>query len=186
MVPGAGNFCQPKQGRVGSFHPYKNFGLPSKIKGVELFMSELVKFLGVYLNRKLNRKTWMTSVKCAYVSATVIRVLPKIIRWIYSAIVQPMLCYDALVWWIQVHIGVARGMLTHVQRMACLILTGCIRTIHTATIEVLLGLTPVHLYILGEATSSAVSLCQSSRLGSLSDSAYSIFKSGTGQLPLFQ
>lgn len=49
---------------------------------------------------------------------------------------------------------VARVRLTHVKQMACLSITGTIRTTPTGALEVLVDLTQLDLYLLREAASN--------------------------------
>jgi len=46
--------------------------------------------------------------------------------------------YAAVVWWPRVELGVARDMLGRIQCLACLVITGAIRTTPTAAMEVYL------------------------------------------------
>jgi len=56
-----------------------------------------------------------------------------------------MITHAAIVWWPRVELGVA--MLSRVQRLACLAITGAIRTSPTAALEVITGLLPLDIYI---------------------------------------
>ena len=58
-----------------------------------------------------------------------------------------MITHAAVVWWPRVELGVARAMLSRVQRLACLAKTGAIRTTPTAALEVITGLLPLDIYI---------------------------------------
>ena len=58
-----------------------------------------------------------------------------------------MITHAAVVWWPRVELGVARAMLSRVQRLACLAITGAIRTSPTAASEVITGLLPLDIYI---------------------------------------
>ena len=58
-----------------------------------------------------------------------------------------MITHAAVVWWPRVELGVAREMLARVQRLACLAITGAIRTSPTAALEVITGLLPLDIHI---------------------------------------
>ena len=59
-----------------------------------------------------------------------------------------MLMYGAVVWWKRAtDFEAARQKLGHVQRLACLSITGCVRSTPTAALEVLLYLPPLHLVV---------------------------------------
>ena len=71
----------------------------------------------------------------------------RIALWIYTAIIRPMVTHAAVVWWPRVELGVARILLGRLQRLACLAITGAIRTTPTAVMETLVGLTPLDIHI---------------------------------------
>ncbi|KAJ3665505.1 hypothetical protein Zmor_000997 [Zophobas morio] len=58
-----------------------------------------------------------------------------------------MLCYGALVWWPRTRQKTTALQLEHVQRMACLCVTGAMRTTPTSALETLLCLASLNLYI---------------------------------------
>ncbi|XP_074027682.1 uncharacterized protein [Leptinotarsa decemlineata] len=64
-----------------------------------------------------------------------------------------MIAYGSVVWWPKTQQAGAIRRLSGIQRQACLAATGAMRTTPTASLEVLLNLTPLHLYIQGEARS---------------------------------
>jgi hypothetical protein len=66
----------------------------------------------------------------------------KVIYWIYIAVVRPTVTYTAIIWWPRVKLKTSQAELCKLQRVACLGITGAIRTAATAAIEVLLGLPP--------------------------------------------
>jgi hypothetical protein len=65
---------------------------------------------------------------------------PKVIYWIYTAVVRPIITYAATIWWPRVKTRLAE--FSKLQRMACLGITGAMRTAPAAAMEVLLGLPP--------------------------------------------
>jgi len=67
--------------------------------------------------------------------------------WIYTAIIRPMLTYGAIAWGPKVLQATAIGELYQIQRMACLNITGAMRTTPTEAMELVTGLTPLHLYV---------------------------------------
>jgi len=72
---------------------------------------------------------------------------PKICHRIYIAIIRPMITHAAVVWWPRVELGVARAMLSRVLRLACLAITGAIRTSPTAVLQVITGFLPFEIHI---------------------------------------
>ncbi|KAJ8950921.1 hypothetical protein NQ318_008359 [Aromia moschata] len=83
---------------------------------------------------------------------------PRILHWMYTAIVRPVITYGAIVWWPGTRTDKARKQLDKVQRLACLGITSAMRTAPSRAIEVLTGLPPLHLVIEHEAMRSAYRL----------------------------
>jgi hypothetical protein len=67
---------------------------------------------------------------------------PKVVYWIFTAVVRPIVTYDATNWWPNVKLKTSQADLNRLQRMACLGITGAMRTAQTSAMEVLLGLSP--------------------------------------------
>jgi hypothetical protein len=69
----------------------------------------------------------------------------------YTAVVRLMVTYAATIWWPRVRLETSEAELSKLQKMVCLGITGAIWTAPTAAMEVLLGLTPLHLQVKAEA-----------------------------------
>jgi hypothetical protein len=65
--------------------------------------------------------------------------------------VRPIITYAAMVWWPRMKYKTSQGKLSNLQRLACLGITGAMKIVPTAAIEVLLGLPPLHLKIEAKA-----------------------------------
>jgi hypothetical protein len=72
-----------------------------------------------------------------------------VIYWIYTAVVRPIVTYAVTIWWPRVKLKTSPE-LSKLQRMACLGITGAMKTAPTAAMEVLLGL-HLHLQVEAEA-----------------------------------
>ncbi|XP_047995576.1 uncharacterized protein LOC125233562 [Leguminivora glycinivorella] len=125
---------------------------PIKIEGVELEMVDEFKYLGITLDSSLRYKTHIreqtakairTLYQCKRAVGKNWGLKPSMIHWIYKAIITPRVLYGAVIWWHRTHIGEYRKNLTKVQRLACLMMTGAMRTTPTHAMEVLLGLKPL-------------------------------------------
>jgi hypothetical protein len=66
-------------------------------------------------------------------------------------VVRPIITNAATSWWPRIKFKTSQAELNEFQRMACLIITGAMRTTPTAAMEVLLGLPPLHLQVEVEA-----------------------------------
>jgi hypothetical protein len=73
------------------------------------------------------------------------------VHWNYTMVIRPVLTYGSKFWWPRVRYNVSRTELSKLQRLACLAVTGAMKTILTATMEVLLGLPPLHVTTEAEA-----------------------------------
>ena len=136
---------------------------PIHVFGEELNRSNEVKYLGVILDSKLTwqahlenkyNKAVSTFWQCRRIVGKTWGITPKIAHWIYVAIIRPMLTHAAVVWWPRVELGVAKTMLGRLQRLACLAITGAIRTTPTAAMEILLGLPSLDVHIKNIAMNS--------------------------------
>ncbi|XP_050339722.1 uncharacterized protein LOC126766064 [Bactrocera neohumeralis] len=115
--------------------------------GREIEMTNMVKYLGLTLNSTLR---WKQHIDLTMVKATKALMVcnrlagrswgckPRIIRWLYTMIVRPIVTYGAVVVALK---------LSKLQRLACVCMTGAMRTCPTAALEALLELTPLHLLI---------------------------------------
>jgi hypothetical protein len=65
---------------------------------------------------------------------------PKVVYWIYTVMVRPIVTYGVTIWWPRVKFKTSQVELNRLQRMACLGITRAMRTAPTAAMEVLLGL----------------------------------------------
>ncbi|XP_036347463.1 uncharacterized protein LOC118756832, partial [Rhagoletis pomonella] len=69
----------------------------------------------------------------------------------YDAVSKPILTYAAPVCWKKVEMKSTQAKLSKLQRLACVGITGAMRTTPTAALEVLLDLLPLHIVIKKEA-----------------------------------
>jgi hypothetical protein len=76
---------------------------------------------------------------------------PKIVHWIYTTVVQPILTYAALQWWKKASQISVNRKTAYLQRLACINITGSMHSTPTAALEVILMLPPLGIYIEGEA-----------------------------------
>ncbi|MGR0272001.1 hypothetical protein ACUWC3_28160, partial [Klebsiella pneumoniae] len=85
---------------------------------------------------------------------------PKIVYWMYTAIIRPIITYGSLVWWEKTLQITANKKLEKIQRLICLSITGAIKTCPTAGMEAVLDITPLPIFIKKEALQSALRIQQ--------------------------
>lgn len=134
------------------------------LNGTVIPYSREVKYLGVVLDQKLtwnthiNRtveKALMATWTCQRLFGKTWGLQPKMILWTYLTVIRPMVNYASLVWWPKTLQKTAQTKLQKVQRLACLGVTGAMRTCPTAAMEAMLDLLPLHLHVKKEAAQSA-------------------------------
>jgi ribonuclease HI len=143
-----------------------NLKRPS-LNNIEIEFSKEVKYLGVILDSKLNWNSQINNLKLKATKALMSckRFLgrnwglkPRIIHWIYTCIVRPMISYGSFVWWPKTDQRKTKETLSKVQRLAMSCITGCRRTTPTVALEILLDLPPLHTFIIKEAAKTSYRL----------------------------
>ena len=133
---------------------------PLFLHGKEIPMLGEIKYLGVILDSKLSWNQHLDKVtkRSESILLTTKRMhgqtwglQPKMAHWIYTRVVVPTITYAALTWWPKTLQVGARLKLSKIQRLACLGITGAMKSTPTASMEALLNLPPLHLVIQGEA-----------------------------------
>lgn len=143
-----------------------NIKAPS-LDGVQLTFSSRVKYLGVILDKKLNWSEHLEHVvnkattalwACRRVIGGKWGLKPRIVHWIYLAVVRPKVSYASLVWWPKTKTKTAQRVLAKLQRLATLSITGAIRSTPGSTLDALMHLLPLHQFVQLEAKKSALKL----------------------------
>jgi ribonuclease HI len=80
---------------------------------------------------------------------------PRVVRWLYVSVIRPTVTFASLVWWPGCQSARVKKKLSSIQRLACLGITGAMRTTPTGAMEALLCLPLLELVVLSEASSAA-------------------------------
>jgi hypothetical protein len=88
---------------------------------------------------------------------------PEVSRWLYTAIIRPVTAYASAIWASALDKPTAVEKLAKLQRMACLGITGAMRTTPTTSMEMILGIPPLDFYLKGEAMKGTMRLKQSGK-----------------------
>jgi hypothetical protein len=70
---------------------------------------------------------------------------PRVVYWLYNSAVRPSITFTSLVWWPSCETARTRQQLSTIQRLACLGITGAMRTTPTNVVEALVSLPPLDL-----------------------------------------
>jgi hypothetical protein len=109
-------------------------------------LSSEVKYLGLIIDKVL---TWIKQLEkvtnqayrgfwtCRGTFGKTCVLKPKVIYWIYTMVVRPIVTYATAVWWPRIKFKTSKVELSKLQRMACLGITGAMKTAPTAANEVL-------------------------------------------------
>ena len=120
----------------------------------------MVKFLGIYVDPKLNYSAHVTDcctkaikllMQCRRVIGKTWGLTPRVAYWLYHAVILPTILYGSIIWWRRTSLKTCCKKLDSVQRLACLCISGAFRTTPTKAIEMILGIMPLSLNVLTKA-----------------------------------
>jgi hypothetical protein len=101
--------------------------------------------------KKAQNSLWACRSACGGLSG----LSPKVVHWIYTFVVRPSVTFASMVWWPGFQTASAKKSLDRIQRLACLEITGAMRTTPTHAMGALIGLPPPELVVQREARSAA-------------------------------
>ena len=140
---------------------------PLKVNGIEIELKESTKFLGVILDHKLSwnehiekqsNKAKGILMQCKRALGPTWGFTPTTMKWIYTAIVRPMLSYGAVVWINGLNTQRNINLLNSVQRLSHIMTTGGLPSTSLVALDKILNFTPIEIYIEELATMGAARL----------------------------
>ena len=151
------------------FTKNRNFDgfIKSSLFGSELELQNQVKYLGLILDSKLNwiihihdrlRNATIALWQCRRAIGKTWGLKPKVVYWIYTSVVRPILTYVAVLWWKKTTQLSVNRKIGSLQRLACMCVTGSMRSTPTSALEALLMLPPLSIFIEKESRQAAYRL----------------------------
>lgn len=125
-------------------------------EGQEIKYEKEVTYLGIVMDKELrwhkHQEKVMSKAKkaimiCSRMASGRWGCQPKIMLWMYNIMVKPIITYGAIVWSERMKYLKAQKDLGSIQRLACLCITGGMRSCPTAGMEALLDLIPIHMVL---------------------------------------
>ena len=92
---------------------------------------------------------------------------PKNSAWAYTAIARPILTYGLVAWVSCLDRNQVKKLLTKVQRLACVMTTGVIKSTPTTDMEILLGFPPLDVFVESTAIATGIRLQRSGHWGQI-------------------
>ena len=130
------------------------------IIGSKLELSKEARLLGVTLDSKLTWKPHITRITrkattalmlCKQIVGETWGIKPSMIKWIYTAMIRPIMSYACVSWAGGLNKKYRVRKLTNVQRLACLMILSAFSGTPTGAMEILLNITPIEKFLLAEA-----------------------------------
>lgn len=123
-----------------------------KIKGISIICADFVKYLGVILDSKLLwilnldyriERATMALWQCRKAYGTSWGLSPKVLYWIYTTVIKPILLYGSFLWNHICRLKHVQTKLNKLQRLACTAITGAWKSTPTISLEAMLNLPPL-------------------------------------------
>ena len=114
------------------------------------------KYLGVILDNKLlwtkhidkaKEKATMVMATCRRMVGNTWGLNPRVCKWLYTSVVRPVISYGALTWAQCLGKKGTIAKLDKLQRGGCIAALNATRSTPTQGMEIILGLTPLHIHI---------------------------------------
>ena len=122
--------------------------VPLVIRGTPINICEEAKYLGLILDRKLSwkqncqeraRKAIIALYTCKTAIVKRWGLQPKVVHWLYTAVVRLIVLYVICVWWTALNKKSYLNSLMKVQRQADLCISGALKTTPSVALDILLN-----------------------------------------------
>ena len=164
----------PNKTAVIIFHPHKKVKIENITKLIinqqEIGFTSEAKYLGITLDSHLSWKAHIhekaTKAKkllhlVKKITAKTWGLKPRQVKWIYEQMVRPIMSYGAVFWAHKVNKARTQELAT-VQRLACLLTLGVMKSTPTSGMEIILNIMPVDLFLQRVATETWTRIKQTS------------------------
>ena len=140
---------------------------PLRVSGLDIELKETTKFLGVTLDHKLSwnphiekqtNKAKGVLMMCKRALGPTWGFSPATMKWIYTSIVRPMLCYGAAIWINGLRTQKNLSLLSSVQRLSHIMTTGGMPSTSLVSLDKLLNFTSIETHIKEQAAICAARL----------------------------
>ena len=137
------------------------------LNGRQLEISKEATLLGVTLDSKLTWKPHITRIarkataallQCRQIVGRAWGLNPTGMRWIYTAMIRPIITYACTSWVGGVSKKYLEKKLSRVQRLACLMISSAFPSTPTGALKMLLNIIPINEFILSEAVKGSYRL----------------------------
>ena len=141
-------------------HKRKINFVPLSLNGQKVSLSKEARLLGITLDSKLSWKSHIkritskattSLVQCRQIVGNSWGLKPVIMKWVYIAMIRPILTYACVTWVTGINKLYLRKKLSKVQRLACLMISSAFPSTPTAALEMLLNIAPINEFIKAEA-----------------------------------
>jgi ribonuclease HI len=145
-----------------------------RIQGTNVPFSKEAKYLGVWLDGKLNfgkhieeraKKALRVGAQANRMAGKRWGLTPAKAHWIYTSMVRPIMTYGCLVWIKGILVQANVKELRKVQRLACLMMTAGRKSAPQAALEVMMGLKPIDLELKELAIKASLRLTRTGQWG---------------------
>jgi ribonuclease HI len=137
---------------------------PLYLYGEQLNYSTQTKYLGVILQSSLSWVPHVNAItkkalnclgRCRQAVGASWGITPKAMKWLYTAAIRPIVEYACLIWCPGLDLKTVQTKLNKVQRTALASIGAAYPSTPTATMEALLGIPPLSIFLKGSATKMA-------------------------------